>query len=110
MIRGYRGALMLKYGFLSEKFDVKRVMRTVIESVTDKICKFTGMDALQSKLWSLLHRKKYLIVLDDVRSEDEDEWDKLRPLFRGGDVGSKIMITTRSKKVAMVMISPFLTI
>lgn len=71
-------------------------MKTVTESAKKKICK-KEMDA---------HRKRYLIVLDDAWSEDHIEWGKLRPLLRGGLAGSKIIITSLSKKIAMMMDSP----
>lgn len=89
--------------FVSEIFDVKRIMKTIIESATKERCKFTEMDLLQSKVWDLLHKKRYLIVLDDVWTEDPDDWDKLRPFFSGGAFGSKIIITTRSKRLAMMI-------
>ncbi|KAF2320989.1 hypothetical protein GH714_032436 [Hevea brasiliensis] len=39
-------------------------------------------------------------------SEDQKAWDKLKPLFMGGICGSKIIITTRNKKVAFATTSP----
>ena len=42
-------------------------------------------------------------MFDDVWNEDEEKWDKLRPLFQGGSSGSKILVTTRSEKVAMII-------
>lgn len=91
--------------FVSGVFYAKMITKTVTESATKKICK-KEMDALQSKLWGSLHRKRYLILLDDAWSKDHIEWGKLRPLLRGGLAGSKIIITSRSKKVAMMMDSP----
>lgn len=64
------------------------------------------MEELHSEVWNLLDNKRYLIVLDDVWIEDQDEWERLRPLFQGGVNGSKIIITTRSRKVALMMNSP----
>ncbi|KAL5541232.1 hypothetical protein UlMin_042705 [Ulmus minor] len=92
--------------FVSDCFDVKRIMVTVIESISKDKCSYSNMNALHSALWSLLHNKRYLIVLDDVWTEDPDDWEKLKPLLRGGADGSKILITTRSKKVEFMMDSP----
>ncbi|KAL5538506.1 hypothetical protein UlMin_043902 [Ulmus minor] len=92
--------------FVSDCFDVKRIMVTVIESISKEKCLFSNMNALHSALWSLLHKKRYLIVLDDVWTEDPDDWEKLKPLRRGGADGSKILITTRSRKVEFMMDSP----
>ncbi|CAB4268095.1 unnamed protein product [Prunus armeniaca] len=52
------------------------------------------------KMW--IYGKKYLLVLDDVWNEDHGKWDDLKDLLMGGARGSKILITTRSKKVANI--------
>ncbi|KAH7517693.1 hypothetical protein FEM48_Zijuj09G0091500 [Ziziphus jujuba var. spinosa] len=78
----------------------------VIRSISNDTCLCSSMEVLHSKVWHLLHKKKYLIISDDVWIEDQDEWERLRPLFRGVIVGSKIIITTRSKRVAMMMNCP----
>ncbi|XP_028126813.1 putative disease resistance protein RGA4 [Camellia sinensis] len=44
--------------------------------------------------------ERYLLVLDDVWTDDQDEWEKLRYPLRNGADGSKIIITTRSKRVS----------
>ncbi|OAY39817.2 putative disease resistance protein RGA3 [Manihot esculenta] len=92
--------------FVSDDFDVKRIMKAIIESATMDKCDSFAMNVLQSKIWALLHKKRYLIVLDDVWIEDYEEWDKLEPIFRVGIDGSKIIVTTRSRKVAFMTTFP----
>ncbi|KAK9269991.1 hypothetical protein L1049_025564 [Liquidambar formosana] len=75
----------------------------IIESATKNKCELLGLDVLQSRLHDLLCRRRYLLVLDDVWNEDHDEWDKLRTFLRSGAAGSKIIVTTRSSKVASIM-------
>nr|XP_043622377.1 disease resistance protein RGA2-like [Erigeron canadensis] len=89
--------------FVSDVFDVEKILRRVIESATGERCNLSEMDVMQSKFWQILHKKRYLIVFDDVWNEDEEKWDKLKPLFQGGASGSKILVTTRSEKVAMIV-------
>ncbi|KAG8368557.1 hypothetical protein BUALT_Bualt15G0057900 [Buddleja alternifolia] len=89
--------------FVSRDFKVKRIIKAAIESITGTKCDLTELDGLQSKLWNVLHKKKYLLVLDDVWNEDEEEWDKLRPLFSSGVDGSRVLVTTRCQKVAMLI-------
>ncbi|KAJ0082803.1 hypothetical protein Patl1_10138 [Pistacia atlantica] len=48
-------------------------------------------------------RKRYLLVLDDVWSEDEEEWDRLKCVLACGSKGASIIVTTRSRKVAFIM-------
>ncbi|RVW87706.1 putative disease resistance protein RGA4 [Vitis vinifera] len=50
-----------------------------------------------------LDGKRYLLVLDDVSNEDSEKWDQLRLLLTIGAHGSKILVTTRSARVASVM-------
>ncbi|KAJ4701527.1 Disease resistance protein [Melia azedarach] len=94
---------------VNEDFNVRKIMKLIIESVTFNKCDFLGMDVLQSQLRHLLRGKRYLLVLDDVWNEDDDEWDKLRISLTDGAEGSKVIVTTRSAKVAVVVgtISPY---
>ncbi|KAK6156737.1 hypothetical protein DH2020_010985 [Rehmannia glutinosa] len=90
--------------FVSPDFQAKRIIKAAIESTTGNKCDLGDLDALQMKLWNSLHEKRFLLVLDDVwNDEDEDEWDKLRFLFSCGLEGSKIMVTTRSQKITMLI-------
>ncbi|CAL8175692.1 unnamed protein product [Prunus armeniaca] len=92
--------------FVSSNFNIKKIMKTIISSLTSGICKLSEIELLQSQISQLLQKKRYLIVLDDIWTEDQDDWDKLKPLFRGGVDGCKIIVTTRSKKVPYMMDFP----
>ncbi|KAM2595046.1 hypothetical protein TB2_039647 [Malus domestica] len=59
------------------------------------------MDQLQNHLREKVDGKKYLLVLDDVWNEDPHKWLSLMDLLKGGGEGSRILITTRTKTVAM---------
>ncbi|KAI9200450.1 hypothetical protein LWI28_008165 [Acer negundo] len=88
---------------VNQEFSVRKIMKLIIESVTKHKCDFLGMDVLQSQLRHLLHGKRYLLVLDDVWNEDQDEWDKLRISLSDCAKGSKVIITTRNTKVALIV-------
>ncbi|XP_034197289.1 putative disease resistance protein RGA3 [Prunus dulcis] len=92
--------------FVSDDFNVKKIMKAIIQSATKDECKLSEIDLLQSRIWNLLHNKRYLIVLDDIWTENQDDWDKLRPLFRGDVDGCKIIVTTRNTKTAFMTDSP----
>ncbi|MCH80645.1 NBS-LRR resistance protein [Trifolium medium] len=95
---------------VNEDFCVKDIMRSIIESVTKKGCEISGMDVIQCQLRDLLHLRRCFIVLDDVWNQDHDEWDKLRILLSGCCAeSSKIIVTTRSEKVASIVgtVSPY---
>ncbi|KAK2660011.1 hypothetical protein Ddye_006544 [Dipteronia dyeriana] len=88
---------------VNQEFNVRMIMKLIIESITKHKCDFLGMDVLQSQLRRLLHGKRYLLVLDDVWNEDQDEWDKLRISLSDCAKGSKVIITTRNTKVALIV-------
>lgn len=54
---------------------------------------------LLKKVHELLEERRYLVVLDDVWSMEV--WDCLENAFPSGKTGSKVMLTTRNKEVAL---------
>ncbi|KAL7187993.1 hypothetical protein ACSBR1_037935 [Camellia fascicularis] len=94
--------------YVSQDFDVKRVIKATIESANGKECETVDLDSLQRRLRDMLSGKRYLIVLDDVWDEDPDKWDALKYSLACGSKGASVIITTRIEKVASIMgtISP----
>ncbi|XP_059450853.1 putative disease resistance protein RGA3 [Corylus avellana] len=95
---------------VSDPFDVKTIVTKLIESATKKRPESLEMDLLQSQLRAEIDGKLYLLVLDDVWSENRGTWLNLETLLSGGLKGSKVLITTRSKRVVEITgaMSPFL--
>ncbi|KAH7677546.1 P-loop containing nucleoside triphosphate hydrolase protein [Dioscorea alata] len=96
---------------VSDEFDAKRLTRSIIESITGEMCNLQDMDSLQRFLREKLTGEMFLLVLDDVWNEDHEKWDKLRTLLIGcAATGSKVIVTTRSARVASFMgtVSPHL--
>ncbi|KAG8650149.1 putative disease resistance protein RGA3 [Manihot esculenta] len=85
---------------VSDPFNVKMIVRKILESATEKKPEDLELEALKSQLGRIIDGKKYLLVLDDVWNENREQWQNLKRLLVGGSSGSKILITTRSKKVA----------
>lgn len=56
-------------------------------------------DELAKELSQVQQEKRCLVVLDDIWSTDT--WDLLHPGFPSGKVGSKILLTTRIRNVAL---------
>ncbi|KAL6329378.1 hypothetical protein AAG906_017688 [Vitis piasezkii] len=88
---------------VSEEFDPIRVTKTILEAINSSTSKTTDLNLLQVQLKERINMKKFLLVLDDVWNEDSCDWDTLRTPLIVGAKGSKIIVTTRSTKVASAM-------
>nr|AFX60109.1 phytophthora resistance protein RpsYD29-1 [Glycine max] len=69
---------------VSQEFDVLKVTKTIIEAVTGKACKLSDLNLLHLELMDKLKDKKFLIVLDDVWTEDYVDWRLLKKPFNRG--------------------------
>ncbi|XVF06553.1 hypothetical protein REPUB_Repub06bG0059100 [Reevesia pubescens] len=92
---------------VSEEFDLSRLLKEIIYSIRSERCEGVTIDALQTRLRSLLEGEKFLLVLDDVWNENRVKWIELRDLLMsmGNLSQSKFIVTTRSLKVASIMSS-----
>ncbi|KAM3738924.1 hypothetical protein ACB098_09G166100 [Castanea mollissima] len=87
---------------VSEDFSVLKLAKEILKSAGGGSSENMSMDLVQASLRSTLKEKRFFIVLDDVWNEDRYKWIGLKDLLIGGQ-GSKILVTTRSQKVASNM-------
>eukprot|EP00258_Populus_trichocarpa_P015554 XP_006372437.2 putative disease resistance protein RGA3 [Populus trichocarpa] len=89
---------------VSDDFSLKQVIQKIIKSATtgERCADLDGVE-LEKKLEEILNGRKYLLLLDDVWNEDAEKWLLLKPLLSKGADGSKIIVTTRSQRVAEIM-------
>ncbi|XP_061354139.1 putative disease resistance protein At3g14460 isoform X2 [Gastrolobium bilobum] len=85
---------------VSEESDILNITKTIIEELTRSPCNMKNLNLLQLDLKEKLSGKKFFIVLDDVWNIDHHGWNSLKAPFQCGIMGSKILVTTRSAKVA----------
>ncbi|KAH0713008.1 hypothetical protein KY289_008967 [Solanum tuberosum] len=89
---------------VSEPYDALRITKGLLQEIGSFDSKNDGnFNQLQVKLKEGLKGKKFLVILEDVWNDDYSEWDNLRNVFVQGDVGSKIIVTTRKESVAKMM-------
>nr|AAU90295.2 Disease resistance protein I2, putative [Solanum demissum] len=90
---------------VSEGYDALRITKGLLQEIGkfDSKDVHNNLNQLQVKLKESLKEKKFLIVLDDVWNDNYNEWDDLRNTFVQGDIGSKIIVTTRKESVALMM-------
>jgi len=88
---------------VSDDFSLKHVIQKIIKSATGERCADLDEGVLKKKLEEILKGRKYLLLMDDVWNEDAQKWLLLKPLLSKGADGSKIIVTTRSQRVAEIM-------
>ncbi|KAM3303124.1 hypothetical protein P3S67_014154 [Capsicum chacoense] len=89
---------------VSETYDALRITKGLLQEIGSFNLKVDdNLNQLQVKLKERLNGQKFLIVLDDVWNDNYNEWDDLRNIFVQGDIGSKIIVTTRKESVALMM-------
>ncbi|MED6114334.1 hypothetical protein PIB30_079263 [Stylosanthes scabra] len=89
---------------ISNDFNIMRILQSIVESITLQNPNLSTLESMQKKVRDLLCRR-YLLVLDDVWSEDQAEWNKLKCILQCGN-GTKdavILVTTRIESVASIM-------
>ncbi|XP_026431667.1 putative disease resistance RPP13-like protein 1 [Papaver somniferum] len=86
---------------VSNKFDVYRILKEIMESIISVSCGDpSNVDVLARQVKKKLIGKTYLLVLDDLWNEDSEDWKKLKRVLAFGGEGSKLLVMTRSQKVA----------
>ena len=95
---------------VSDEFDLVRITKTILmafdSGTSGQSPDDDDLNLLQLKLKESHSREKFLLVLDDVwNEEDYSNKDLLQTPFNVCLNGSKIIVTTRSDKVALVMCS-----
>ncbi|KAF2293699.1 hypothetical protein GH714_004210 [Hevea brasiliensis] len=66
---------------VSEVFDSLRITKSILESITLKHCEMKELNQVQLALHKELAGKKFFIVLDDVWSENYEDWNALSPFY-----------------------------
>ncbi|KAL7619174.1 hypothetical protein Lser_V15G03622 [Lactuca serriola] len=88
---------------VSEECDVFNISKAIFQAVTGQNKDFANLDVLHVTLKEELSKKRFLLVLDDVWNEDDSKWELLQSPLLAGAPGSRIIVTTRSTRVASVM-------
>ncbi|KAL1538547.1 putative disease resistance protein RGA4 [Salvia divinorum] len=90
---------------VSDPFDAAGIARGIVDIVgKETIPPNTNQLALALQtVEAPISGKKFLLVLDDVWTEDESQWKDLKISLQCGAAGSKILVTTRNERVAKMM-------
>ncbi|XP_042020736.1 putative disease resistance protein RGA3 [Salvia splendens] len=90
---------------VSDPFIVSKVAKDIVKSVgTETIPPDADqLELALQKLKASVSGKRFLLVLDDVWTEDSDKWNPLKINLDYGAAGSKVLVTTRNERVAKMM-------
>ncbi|XP_004515735.1 putative disease resistance RPP13-like protein 1 [Cicer arietinum] len=87
---------------VSEDFNILRVTKSLLESITSGRSESNNLDFLRVELNKNLRGKRFLLVLDDLWNDNYNDWDELVTPLINRKNGSRVIITTRQQKVAEV--------
>ena len=98
---------------ISDDFDLKKVIVDIINSIKTTAEGGSGvgllrhdelsMEQSRTLLRSTLGNEPFFLVLDDTWNEDRQKWIELKTVLMNGVKGNKIVVTTRSHRVASIM-------
>ncbi|XP_042024018.1 putative disease resistance protein RGA4 [Salvia splendens] len=88
---------------VSDNFCIKFLIEAMIQSATGSASNLVQLDALQRRIREVLNGRRYLLVLDDVWSDNQEDWAKFRSILDCGSSGASVVVTTRLRKVAEAM-------
>ncbi|PRQ20599.1 putative P-loop containing nucleoside triphosphate hydrolase, leucine-rich repeat domain, L [Rosa chinensis] len=93
---------------VSDPFDEIKIAKAIFESLLDKNENQSSSNELETLLLCIrtrVEKKKFLLVLDDVWTEDKTKWEnlKLQVIMQSCAQDSTILVTTRKEGVAKMM-------
>ncbi|KDP22480.1 hypothetical protein JCGZ_26311 [Jatropha curcas] len=88
--------------YVSQEFNVRYILQSIIKQImpVGEELQTLGEEELEGLLYDNLCRKRYLVVLDDIWSIND--WNSLSKAFPATDNGSRLLITTRNKNIALL--------
>ncbi|KAJ6386624.1 hypothetical protein OIU78_016533, partial [Salix suchowensis] len=88
---------------VSKPFDEVRIAKAILEQLEGSTPTLVELQSLLSRVSQSINGKRFLLVLDDVWTENHRQWEQLKPSLASCARGSKILVTTRKGTVATMM-------
>ncbi|KAL6871019.1 hypothetical protein ACP4OV_014867 [Aristida adscensionis] len=85
---------------VTREFDVQKLIEKVFEAFSDSKSELHPLQHKVKRISEKLAGKRFLLVLDDVWTESQFHWEQFMDYLNCGTPGSRILVTTRSSKVA----------
>lgn len=93
---------------VSEPFDDLRVAKAIVESLEGSAPNLFELETVLGRVRDRIEGQKFLLVLDDVWTENYERLEPLVTSLSSGAPGSKVLVTTRNERVAQMMESSYL--
>ena len=81
------------------QFDLTRILKEMIQFHSKMELDAIHPSDLRPRLLEFLDGQRFLLVLDDVWSQNYQEWYSLQELLKRGAAGSSVLVTSRITKV-----------
>ena len=89
---------------VSEPFDQCKIAIAICQELDfESPHNISELQSLLGKICDLIRRKKFLLVLDNVWTENSSMWEPFKFALEHGAKGSKILVTTCKYRVAKMM-------
>ncbi|PIA36604.1 hypothetical protein AQUCO_03300067v1, partial [Aquilegia coerulea] len=92
---------------VSDPFLVENVAKEIIQQVKGNVPDTFGWQALHNNLSECVQGRRFILVLDDVWSFPSKEWLQLKNALDCGAATSRIIVTSRSVRVAKMINSSY---
>ncbi|TVU26303.1 hypothetical protein EJB05_28842, partial [Eragrostis curvula] len=88
---------------VSQEFDVEKLIDKLFEAIIGQMSKLHTRQHMLHEISNKLSGKKFLLVLDDAWHTEKFDLEQFMVHLKSGASGSKILLTTRDRKVAEVV-------
>ncbi|KAG2584988.1 putative disease resistance protein RGA3 isoform X2 [Panicum virgatum] len=90
---------------VSQEFAIQKLVEKLFEAFAENKSDHHPLPHMSKKISEKLSEKRFLLVLDDVWTEDPIQWEEFMAFLNGiaPGPGSTILLTTRSREVAVTV-------
>ncbi|CAD6273263.1 unnamed protein product [Miscanthus lutarioriparius] len=93
---------------VSQEFDVQKLIGKLFQTIVGDNSDRHPPQHMVQKISEKLRNKKFLLILDDAWHEDRHDWEQFMVQLKCGTPETRIMLTTRDRKVAEAVESGYI--
>jgi DNA-binding NtrC family response regulator len=83
-----------------EKFRLEKIVKKLFDAISNERSDGLSLRYMANKISDELTNKRFLLVMNDVWTQDRIKWAEFMVQLKNGSPGSRILLTTRSTNVA----------